>query len=421
MTFINKYGKISFVDLAGSERLKETESKGEMIKETGNINKSLFTLGKVISCLSSKKGYVGKHIPYRDSKLTMLLMDSLGGSSKALMIACISPSETYVDESQSTLNYATRTMNIKNKPVIRMDQKEQIKFNLKREVQLLRLQNNFLRQELTKHTGDPHIQVPDVAELQIIVGGGTPQDHGMFPSINDRKLPSQVSQSFDTKNDGKSGFKMMNRDYQNEIKGNSALNQLDNQLSIVRQENAQMRYQSELISREFESMMYENNNLYSKLANLEKVFIGESVTSELNGTSDANESESDSGYSGKNYSHGLLVTENNELRERIEAAEQDKIELKGMLINLESDSSTSTTPTGGASELDPESMKRVLQLNEVNNELEKKIELLQSREQHLTEKLLEGYPKPGSSASGASKTSGSSYMRFKSQMTNNNR
>jgi kinesin family protein 12 len=304
-----------------------------------------------------------------------------------------------------------------------MDQKEQIKFNLKREVQLLRLQNNFLRQELTKHTGDHNIQVPDVAELQIIVGGGTPQDQGMFPSINDRKLRSQVSQSFDAKNDEKSGFKMMNRDYQNEIKGNSALNQLDNQLSIVRQENAQMRYQSELISREFESMMYENNNLYSKLANLEKVFIGESVTSELNGngTSEPNDSESDSGYSGKNYSHGLLVTENNELRERIEAAEQDKIELKGMLINLESDSSPSTAHTGGASELDPESMKRVLQLNEVNNELEKKIELLQSREQHLTDKLLQGYPKPGSSASGASKNSGSSYMRFKSQMTNNDR
>ena len=113
MTFLNKYGKISFVDLAGSERLKETHSQGDMIKETGIINKSLFTLGKVISWLSDKRGHVGKHIPYRDSKLTMLLMDSLGGSSKALMIACVSPSEKYVEETISTLNYATRTMNIK--------------------------------------------------------------------------------------------------------------------------------------------------------------------------------------------------------------------------------------------------------------------------------------------------------------------
>ena len=72
-----KYGKISFVDLAGSERLKESKSQGEMMKETDNINKSLFTLGKVISCLSDKRK-LASHISYRDSKLTMLMMDSLG-------------------------------------------------------------------------------------------------------------------------------------------------------------------------------------------------------------------------------------------------------------------------------------------------------------------------------------------------------
>jgi len=117
-----KYGKVSFVDLAGSERLKETHSHGEMLKETGNINKSLFILGKVISSLTDKKNSK-QHIPYRDSKLTMLLMDSIGGNSKTLMIACISPSSVYSDESMSTLNYASRTMNIKNKPIV------QVKFN----------------------------------------------------------------------------------------------------------------------------------------------------------------------------------------------------------------------------------------------------------------------------------------------------
>jgi len=71
-----RYGKLVFVDLAGSERLKESKSQGDMVKETGNINKSLFTLGKVISALGSKKQVT--HIPYRDSKLTMLLRDSLG-------------------------------------------------------------------------------------------------------------------------------------------------------------------------------------------------------------------------------------------------------------------------------------------------------------------------------------------------------
>lgn len=114
-----KFGKISFVDLAGSERLKESKSQGEMIKETGNINKSLFVLGKVISSLTEKKNSK-QHIPYRDSKLTMLLMDSIGGSAKTLMISCVSPSVTYADETQSTLNYSSRTMNIKNKPVVQV-------------------------------------------------------------------------------------------------------------------------------------------------------------------------------------------------------------------------------------------------------------------------------------------------------------
>lgn len=123
-----KYGKISFVDLAGSERLKETKSEGKkMVAETGNINKSLFTLGKVISMLANDKKTLqekGQYIPYRDSKLTMLLMDSLGGTSKALMIACMTPSDAYIEETVSTLNYAARVMNIKNKPVVQRDAKD---------------------------------------------------------------------------------------------------------------------------------------------------------------------------------------------------------------------------------------------------------------------------------------------------------
>jgi kinesin family member 12 len=151
-----KYGKISFVDLAGSERLKESMSEGQMVKETGNINKSLFTLGKVISMLSSKQQNLAqnmKYIPFRDSKLTMLLQDSLGGTSRALMIACISPSEAYADETISTLNYATRTMNIKNKPVVQVDAKEQVIFNLKREIQLLQLENQYLKGQIMQMNG----------------------------------------------------------------------------------------------------------------------------------------------------------------------------------------------------------------------------------------------------------------------------
>ena len=103
-----------------------------MLKETGNINRSLFALGKVISSLGDRKTR-GKHVPYRDSKLTMLLMDSLGGSSKCLMIATVSPAAQYADETMSTLNYATRAMNIKNKPIVQMDAAEHAIMNLRRE------------------------------------------------------------------------------------------------------------------------------------------------------------------------------------------------------------------------------------------------------------------------------------------------
>ena len=132
-----------------------------MAKETGQINKSLFTLGKVISMLSSKKDpskINHKYIPFRDSKLTMLLQDSLGGTSKALMIACVSPSEVYLDETISTLNYATRTMNIKNKPILQMDAKEQIIFNLKREIQLLKMENTYLKEQVTRLNGGQPLQ-----------------------------------------------------------------------------------------------------------------------------------------------------------------------------------------------------------------------------------------------------------------------
>ena len=122
-----------------------------MAKETGNINKSLFTLGKVIKALSDKKTKV-PYIPYRDSKLTMLLMDSLGGSSKALMVACVSPASAYFDETLSTLNYATRTMNIKNKPIVQMEEKDQIIYGLMRERDLLRLENQYLREQIEKST-----------------------------------------------------------------------------------------------------------------------------------------------------------------------------------------------------------------------------------------------------------------------------
>jgi hypothetical protein len=113
--------KFHFVDLAGSERLKRTGAQGQQMKEGIDINKGLLALGNVISALGdeTKRGKV--HVPYRDSKLTRILQDSLGGNSKTLMICCVSPAYSNYFESVNALRYANRARNIKNKPVINRD------------------------------------------------------------------------------------------------------------------------------------------------------------------------------------------------------------------------------------------------------------------------------------------------------------
>ncbi|THU88609.1 kinesin [Dendrothele bispora CBS 962.96] len=113
--------KFHFVDLAGSERLKRTAAAGERIKEGISINSGLLALGNVISALgdpSRAKSNTATHIPYRDSKLTRLLQDSLGGNAHTLMIACVSPAEWNAAETVNTLKYANRARNIKNRAVV---------------------------------------------------------------------------------------------------------------------------------------------------------------------------------------------------------------------------------------------------------------------------------------------------------------
>ena len=116
---ITKIGKLNLVELAGSERTRITGATGKQLQESIKINKSLSALGNVINALTDTKER--KHIPYRDSKLTRLLEDSLGGNCKTTMIATISPAQCSFNESLSTLNFAKRAKNIKNRPVINED------------------------------------------------------------------------------------------------------------------------------------------------------------------------------------------------------------------------------------------------------------------------------------------------------------
>ena len=119
---LKRFGRICFVDLAGSERLKETRSTAA--RETGHINRSLFALRKCLAALSSRtnSGSGGSNfVPFRESKLTQLLIDSLRGRGRALMIACCSPSQAHVDETYNTLHFASLALHIKSKPVVILD------------------------------------------------------------------------------------------------------------------------------------------------------------------------------------------------------------------------------------------------------------------------------------------------------------
>uniref|UniRef100_A0AAZ3P1B2 plus-end-directed kinesin ATPase n=1 Tax=Oncorhynchus tshawytscha TaxID=74940 RepID=A0AAZ3P1B2_ONCTS len=142
-----KVSKISLVDLAGSERADSTGAKGTRLKEGANINKSLTTLGKVISALAEvdsaqnknkKKKKVESHIPYRDSVLTWLLRENLGGNSRTAMVAALSPADINYDETLSTLRYADRAKQIRCNAVINEDPNNRLVRELKEEVCRLR-------------------------------------------------------------------------------------------------------------------------------------------------------------------------------------------------------------------------------------------------------------------------------------------
>lgn len=152
-TMVRRTSRIHLVDLAGSERTKRTQASGDRLREATNINKSLLALGNVIKALatiedgdtalsngsSSATTVTGdrQHIPYRDSKLTRLLKDSLGGNAYTLMIACASPADTNVEETMSTLHYAARARTITNKAVINTDPMSAALASLRKQVKEL--------------------------------------------------------------------------------------------------------------------------------------------------------------------------------------------------------------------------------------------------------------------------------------------
>ncbi|XP_034295586.1 kinesin-like protein KIF1A isoform X9 [Pantherophis guttatus] len=185
-----KVSKISLVDLAGSERADSTGAKGTRLKEGANINKSLTTLGKVISALAemdsgpnkNKKKKKSDFIPYRDSVLTWLLRENLGGNSRTAMVAALSPADINYDETLSTLRYADRAKQIRCNAVINEDPNNKLIRELKDEVARLR--------DLLYSQG-----LGDIIDTNPVPGG--PKYMSDFENNNDNRRVADMSQRND--------------------------------------------------------------------------------------------------------------------------------------------------------------------------------------------------------------------------------
>ena len=136
-----KTSKLNLVDLAGSERASKTHATGKTLQEGSNINKSLTSLGNVISSLAEEfESSKARHIPYRDSTLTWILKENLGGNSKTVMLATVSPASAQFEETMSTLRYAERAKKIQNKAVINESNNNEVIASLQKEIEALRSQ-----------------------------------------------------------------------------------------------------------------------------------------------------------------------------------------------------------------------------------------------------------------------------------------
>lgn len=146
--------RLHFCDLAGSERASRTGNKGQRFKESVHINSGLLALGNVINALTKRRGPAkpqedARHVPYRDSKLTRMLKDALGGNARTVMLTCVGPGDANLEESLNSLRYAARARHIKNRPVVNTAPRNEQLTRMRSEIDALR------RQLVGQHPGSP--------------------------------------------------------------------------------------------------------------------------------------------------------------------------------------------------------------------------------------------------------------------------
>jgi hypothetical protein len=196
--------KLTLVDLAGSERIKKTGAEGGRRQEGININKGLFVLGQVVSALSETRPKYKRKPPYRDSKLTRLLQDSLGGNSRTIMVACVSPADFNLDETITTLRYATNARNIKNtatRNVIKSLSPEEAA-KLQRENQLLLAQVKELQETIRKMSAPAAVTSTSCGSSS---GGGSSGGGEQSTAITSSSSSTDDSLSSSEEDDGDGG------------------------------------------------------------------------------------------------------------------------------------------------------------------------------------------------------------------------
>ncbi|KAH8854535.1 Kinesin-like protein isoform 2 [Schistosoma japonicum] len=256
-----RVGKLNLVDLAGSERQSKTLSEGERLKEATKINLSLSTLGNVISALVDGKS---THIPYRDSKLTRLLQDSLGGNSKTIMIANIGPATYNYEETINTLRYSNRAKNIRNKPKINEDPKDALLKEYQEEINRLK---SLLQNSVSAISRQPIKQdIQHKSQRKHALLDGSDVDTDFVNNGSDTELDSTSIESY---------LK------EQQVKLLAEKNEILNDHSLVAVEKSRMLNDLEMKEKKIQEEQLETRQLESKLRAMEsKLLCGDKSIAE---------------------------------------------------------------------------------------------------------------------------------------------
>ncbi|XP_042181978.1 kinesin-like protein KIF3A isoform X2 [Oncorhynchus tshawytscha] len=304
-----RMGKLHLVDLAGSERQGKTGATGQRLKEATKINLSLSTLGNVISALVDGKS---THVPYRNSKLTRLLQDSLGGNSKTMMCANIGPADYNYDETISTLRYANRAKNIKNKARINEDPKDALLRQFQKEIEELRkkLQEG---EEISGSEGSGSEEM-DEGDDEGREGRRKRRGSGSSISSSDSSIEAQTTEEKPKAQTNRGKKKKVSPDKMVEMQAKIEEERKELEATLDMEEEERNKVRAELEKREKDLLkaQQEHHLLLEKLSALEKKVIVGGVDL----LAKAEEQEK------------LLQESNNELEERRRRAEQLRRELE---------------------------------------------------------------------------------------------